>query len=193
MQGCFTRGHFKIRGRRITGFSSSGQRSCRTRFFPSGCKLHLNSSYHCRAMATTMTVLGWSAEYAFDATLIRNRVPGSAGVYEICQSAEYPRYFGRTKTLKIGISKGNLQQELLNHFIRHAAANRLTRIRNRPGINVTFRYALLLPETVAATEKSLLREFEDVHWDLPALNSTRGYERGEDRRYCEAGEASQQI
>lgn len=91
------------------------------------------------------------------------------------------------------MSKGNLQQELLNHFIRHVAANRLTRIRKRSGLNITFRYALPSPETVAATEKGLLREFEDVHWDLPALNSTRGYDRGEDRHYCEAGEASQQI
>jgi len=90
------------------------------------------------------------------------------------------------------MSKGNLLQELLNHFIRHVAANRLTRIRNQPGINVTFRYVLISPETVTAAEKSLLRDFEDVHWELPALNSTRGYERGEDRHYCKAGEANQQ-
>lgn len=40
-------------------------------------------------------------------------------------------------------------------------------------------------EYADTAEKRLLREFEDAHWELPLLNSTRGYERGEDRHYCD--------
>jgi len=137
-------------------------------------------------MATTTSVLAWSTDYEFDAKVIRDRVPVMSGIYEVLQSTEYPRYHGSTKTLKIGMSKVNLQQELLNHFIRHTAANRLSRIRSRSGLKVTFRYALAPVETAASLEKHLLQRFEDAHWELPVLNSTRGYERGEDRHYCEA-------
>jgi hypothetical protein len=112
-------------------------------------------------------------------------VPNSSGVYEVLQSSDYPRYRGSAKTLKIGMSNASLQKELLNHFVRHAVANRLTRIRNLPGLTITFHYTLLSVEPAATLEKRLLRAFEDAHWELPLLNSTRGYERGKDRHYCD--------
>ena len=34
-------------------------------------------------------------------------------------------------------------------------------------------------------ESELLRQFEDRHWDLPVLNSTRGYGRDTDKHYRE--------
>jgi len=127
--------------------------------------------------------INWSAEYVLTRESVENRAPIDSGVYEILQSVEYPRFEGRTCTLKIGRSKTGLKSELLNHFGRHVAANRLERIRLRQGIQVMFRFAVLGPDAIALAEKTLLRQFEDRHWDLPVLNSQRGYLRGEDRHY----------
>jgi hypothetical protein len=127
-----------------------------------------------------MNQVQWSDEWAFIKENV-NRVPESAGIYEILQSSPYPRYKGETCIVKIGSSEKNLCQELHNHFTRHTAANRISRIR---GIcKVSFRYKLAPAGEVEGLEKQLLREFEDEHWDLPVCNSTRGYGRGEDIRY----------
>jgi len=131
-------------------------------------------------------ITGWSQEIVFSTEDVVRDAPSSSGIYEILQSTEYPRYRGKTRILKIGCSRANLQAELLNHLRRHTAANRLARIQNSPGITISFKYAILGPQVVQAEEKALLRSFEDEHWDLPLLNSTRGYDRGEDRHYREA-------
>jgi hypothetical protein len=136
-------------------------------------------------MASATIPLLWSGKHEFEIAVIRQRVPNEPGVYELLQSSNYPRYRGLTRTLKIGMSNASVQQELLNHFVRHAVANRLTRIRNVPGLKVTFHYAPLSAEPAATVEKRLPRELEGAHWDLPLLNSTRGYERGKDRDYCD--------
>lgn len=125
----------------------------------------------------------WSQEFVFSKEVIRQNVPTSPGIYEILQLPEYQRYEGRTRVLKIGQSGSDLQAELLNHFARHTAANRLARIQKRPGVQVTFKHMILDPEDAQREEKSFLRQFEDEHWDLPLLNSTRGYDRDEDRHY----------
>jgi len=128
-------------------------------------------------------VLNWSDEYQFRKKNINQHAPAAAGVYEILQSIEYLRYKGPTRTLKVGMSKSNLCQELLNHIVRHTSANRLSRIRRRGGALVTFRYATLSPGDTIAAEKRLLCDFEDRHWDLPVLNRQRGYQREEDSHY----------
>ena len=125
----------------------------------------------------------WSPEHPFTRESIVRHAPVSSGVYEVLQSVEYPRYEGKTRVLKIGKSESDLQAELLNHLDRHTAANRLVRGRLRPGIEISFRYSILSPQDATDTEGVLLREFEDEHWDLPMLNSQRGYGRGEDRHY----------
>ena len=130
-------------------------------------------------------VTGWSQEIFFPAEALRQNVPSASGVYEIIQSTEYPRYRGKTRILKIGCSRADLQAELLNHLRRHTVANRLARIQRSPGITVSFKYATLALEIVQDGEKALLRSFEDEHWDLPLLNSARGYDRDEDRHYRE--------
>lgn len=130
-------------------------------------------------------VTDWSQEIPLSADAIRQNVPSASGVFEIIQSTEYPRYKGKTRVLKIGCSKGDLCAELLNHLGRHTAANRLTRIRRSLGIAVSFRYATIRREIVSDRERALLRSFEDEHWDLPLLNSTRGYGRDEDKHYRE--------
>jgi len=127
--------------------------------------------------------LNWSDEFEFRQESIDRYVPVAAGVYEILQSIEYPRYQSTTRVLKIGMSQSDLCQELSNHVIRHTSANRLSRIRRREGVLVSFKYASLSPADAVAAEKQLLRDFEDRHWDLPVLNSQRGYKRGEDRHY----------
>jgi hypothetical protein len=53
------------------------------------------------------------------------------------------------------------------------------------GLQLSFKYAVTAEALAVSTEKSLLRDFEDEHWDLPLLNSTRGYERGADGHYRE--------
>lgn len=128
----------------------------------------------------------WSQEFPFAPQSIRRHTPVLPGVYEILQSSEYPRYAGSTRVLRIGMSKGNLRQELLNHLERHSVANRLARIRKRKELSLTFRFATAVPGEADSAEKQLLREFEDEHWDLPLLNSQRGYERGQDRSYKES-------
>ena len=127
--------------------------------------------------------INWSAEYPLTRESAENYAPLDSGVYEILQSAEYPRYKGMTRTLYIGQSITGLKSELLNHFGRHVVANRLERIRLREGIQVAFRFAVLSPDATTRAEKTLLRQFEDRHWDLPVLNSQRGYPRGGDRHY----------
>jgi hypothetical protein len=127
--------------------------------------------------------LNWSAEFPFTPEAIRQNAPTAPGIYEILQSMEYPRYESKTRVLEIGMSDGDVRQELLNHVQRHTTANRLARIRKRQGLSVTFRYVALAVAEAGAEEKLLLREFEDRHWDLPVLNSQRGYARGEDRHY----------
>jgi hypothetical protein len=135
--------------------------------------------------------LYWSAEIQLDPSAITRAVPHRAGVYRILQSAEYPRYRGTTRVLKIGKSLKDLCEEVLNHAQRHTAANRLNRVRRRANISVTVVFAETSPEAASECERRLLRSFEDDHWDLPVLNSQRGYERGSDAHYCEpqGGEA----
>ena len=131
-----------------------------------------------------MTTLDWSEEIPFDESIIGNKVPrDAAGVYEFLQSEEYPRYQGSTRVLKIGMSKTDLRKEIMNHFQRHTVANRLDRIRNIPKIKVSVKFAVVAVENATKIEDNLLREFEDKHWDLPVLNSQRGYSRGEDKHY----------
>lgn len=125
----------------------------------------------------------WSREYPFDRASIQENVPDGPGVYEILQSEAYPRYQGETRVLKIGMTKASLRDELLNHLTRHTSANRLTRIRRRPGIHVMFRCLCIDQEEARAVEGQLLQKFEESHWEVPALNSTRGYARGTDKHY----------
>ncbi|MEE9214036.1 MAG: hypothetical protein V3U54_04460 [Thermodesulfobacteriota bacterium] len=125
--------------------------------------------------------LNWSQEYTLDSKGIKN-APHSAGVYKIYQDAEYSRYRGMTRLLKIGMSKSDLQQELGNHLQRHTVANRLKRILKEH--KITFRYATTTPDDAPLNEKELLRSFEDEFWDIPVCNSTRGYSRGEDVHYA---------
>lgn len=126
--------------------------------------------------------LNWSSEYPFERNSLKNvlEVPG---VYQILQSDKYQRYKGTTRVLKIGASKSNLRSEIENHFIRHTAANRLARIRNQKGVRITFMCVLTDSGNAIKLEKHLLKIFEDYHWELPLLNSTRGYIRGEDSHY----------
>ena len=60
----------------------------------------------------------WSAEIPFTPKAIENQVPDKAGVYQILQSVEYPRYEGKTRVLEIGKSDSNLKDEISNHFVR---------------------------------------------------------------------------
>lgn len=127
--------------------------------------------------------LQWSAEIPFGQDAIIREVPHSAGLYQILQGSEYPRYRGSTRVLKIGQSDRDLCGELLNHFQRHTAANRLIRIRRQTDLVVTVVFAKTDGTAASAHERELLRAFEDTHWDLPVLNSQRGYERGADGHY----------
>jgi len=122
----------------------------------------------------------WSKEYPLDRDGIRN-APPTAGVYEILQVNEYPRYKFTTRIIKIGKSQQNLMQELENHLQRHTAANRIKRIKK--ALEVSYRYRITALDEAPRIEKTLLKEFEDKHWDLPVLNSTRGYGRNEDSHY----------
>jgi hypothetical protein len=125
----------------------------------------------------------WSAEIPFDQSSVRAKVPQKPGVYEIRQSPPYGRYAGTTNVIKIGESDSDLQAEILNHFVRHTAANRLARIRTLPGLVVTVAFVELSAAEAGLEEARLLREFEDRHFDLPVLNSQRGYARDADRHY----------
>ena len=127
----------------------------------------------------------WSQEFLFNESTIENQVPRKPGVYRFLQSEEYPRYRGNTRVLKIGISQTDLREEIKNHFQRHTAANRLLRIRNQIEIIVNVDYLVDFVGTATEIERKLLQEFEVEHWDLPILNSQRGYARGEDRHYKE--------
>ncbi len=126
--------------------------------------------------------LGWSAEIPFEGKAIESMIPHKAGVYRILQLDEYPRYRGLTRILKIGTSKGSLQQELLNHLTGHTAANRLARLR-QDGETITGSFVVQPRELASAQESRLLQTFEDEHWELPLLNGQRGYARGTDAHY----------
>jgi len=104
-------------------------------------------------------------------------------VYELRQSQAYARYSGSTNVSKIGKSDSNLRAEILNHFVRHTAANRLARLRSLPALVVTVAFAELSAAEAGPEEARLLREFEDRHFDLPVLNSQRGYSRDADGHY----------
>jgi hypothetical protein len=127
--------------------------------------------------------IDWSGEVPFEQSGVDREVPEEPGVYQILQNEDYSRYKGETRVLKIGKSDGSLRKEIANHFVRHTAANRLARVRNRPGIEVSIVFAVLPRELTAQAEAALLRKFEDDHWDLPVLNSQRGYGRNDDVRY----------
>ena len=127
--------------------------------------------------------LAWSSEFPFSTQSIDSNAQNAPGVYEILQRNPYSRYRGVTRILKIGMSKKDLRDELRNHVDRHTAANRLARVWGQSGMSVSFRYSILQPDAAAKAEKALLKNFEDIHWDLPVLNSQRGYARGEDNHY----------
>jgi hypothetical protein len=120
-------------------------------------------------------------EWPFTRESIAAHAPPSAGVYEILQSEPYPRYTGTSRILEIGMSRSSLYLELLNHFAAHTAANRLARIRARDGIAITFRSKSTDSAAAKSWEKVLLQLFEREHWDLPVLNSQRGFARGADK------------
>ena len=126
------------------------------------------------------TPLHWSLEIPFRQDEVVRAVPHSAGVYQVLQGSEYPRYRGSTRVLKIGQSDRDLCGKILNHFQRHTAANRLTRVRGQTDLIVTVVFAKTDGASAGAHEGQLLRAFEDAHWDLPLLNSQRGYGRGAD-------------
>ena len=125
----------------------------------------------------------WSQEVAFVEKAIDAAVPASPGVYQILQDRRYARYRGHTRILKIGKADTSLRAEICNHFIRHTAANRLARVRAQPGVVVSIVFTSLPQEEVGQTETQLLCDFEDEFWDVPVLNSQRGYSRGTDRHY----------
>ena len=126
--------------------------------------------------------MDWSQEYQLDKEGIKN-APEAPGVYQILQDKGYNRYKGTTRILKIGMSKSNLRKELNNHLQGHTVANRIKRIR-RGGRNITYQYVVTTADNVEPDEKALLRQFEEDFWDLPTLNSTRGYGRGEDNHFA---------
>jgi len=105
-------------------------------------------------------------------------------VYKILQSVPYPRYCKKTKILKIGMSKTSLQNEILNHIHRHTVANRLIRIQGRRNIEIFVQWCECNENEAVQLEIELLKCFEDKHWDLPVLNSKRGYMRGADEHYA---------
>lgn len=119
----------------------------------------------------------WKGEFPLTLDGISN-APDVPGVYRIKQSEEYWRYKGFTRVLKIGKSDKSLQEELRNHLNRHTAANRIKRIKN-DALEVTLDYKVLSSDNTDSYEKELLRNSENEHWDLLALNSTRGYKRRE--------------
>ena len=121
----------------------------------------------------------WSQELAFERSVIRG-IAATPGVYRILQSRSYPRYRGCTRTLKIGMSRSGLRSEILNHFNRHAVANRLKRLQSQDGIEVTVEFLETTAEMAPLIEKDLLIAFEEEHFDLPLLNSARGHKRGAD-------------
>jgi hypothetical protein len=113
------------------------------------------------AEAPTNDELRWSVELPFERQRIQRDVPHRAGVYQIMQSEGYPRSPEATRVLKIGKADKNLGDELRNHFQRHIAANRLTRIRNRFGISVTVVLVETSSEVASTCAQPLLRSFED--------------------------------
>jgi len=123
-----------------------------------------------------------SQEYRLNKEGIK-KAPEAPGVYQILQDKGYNRYKGTTRILKIGMSKSNLRKELKNHLQRHTAANRIKRIR-RDGRIITYQYVVTTADNVEPDEKALLRQFEEDFWDLPTLNSNRGYGRGEDNHFA---------
>jgi len=125
----------------------------------------------------------WSEEVAFAPSAVGNDIPDSPGIYEILQNLPYQRYRGQTRILKIGETDTSLRAEVGNHFARHAVANRLARVRNGSGVRVSVVFATLSREQAGQAEAELLRTFEDEHWDLPVLNSQRGYARGTDAHF----------
>ena len=127
--------------------------------------------------------LEWSGETELARDSLQRAVPCSPGVYRILQSSPYPRYRGTTRVLKLGKCDCDLRRESLNHLQRHTAANRLARVQNQVGIRVTVAVALTDSASAGEHETAPLREFEDSHWDLPVLNSQRGYGRGADAHY----------
>lgn len=135
-----------------------------------------------RQSSVMVSAASWSPETPFERKAIESTIPHSAGVYRILQQDEYPRYQGRTRILKIGMSETSLQQEILNHLSVHTAANRLERLRQAGSI-VTVSHVVLTRDLASPEENSLLRAFEDEHWELPLLNAKRGYERGADAHY----------
>jgi hypothetical protein len=122
-------------------------------------------------------------EIPFEKDEIAAQVADKPGIYEILQDKEYARYIGKTRILKIGISCSSLRRELLNHFKRHTAANRLARILSSGTARVTVVFAMVDEKETAEAEELLLRRFEDAHWDLPVLNSQRGYKRAKDTHF----------
>ena len=122
----------------------------------------------------------WSKEHPLERNGIRN-APRTAGVYVILQVDEYPRYKFTTRIIEIGKSQQDLMQELENHLQRHTAANRIKRIKKES--QVSYRCRSTASDEAPGTEKTLLNELEDRHWDIPVLNSTRGYSRNADSHY----------
>jgi hypothetical protein len=120
----------------------------------------------------------WSEKRALDKENIKE-APDAAGIYRITQATDYDRYNGKTNILEIGMSKKNLRNELENHLSRHTTANRLAGIRNKHPVF----FECSRVNNPKVWEDCLLRDFEDKYWDLPVLNSNRGYDRNEDIHY----------
>src|SRR3989337_3051634 len=89
-----------------------------------------------------MKMIPWSQPIPFEQQEIQLNVPQTPGVYRIIQTFQYSRFRGSTPSLKIGSSRTDLRQEILNHFQRHTAANRLARIRGQQDVTVQVQYSV---------------------------------------------------
>ena len=87
--------------------------------------------------------------------------------------------------LKIGMSKSDLREEIMNIFQQHNVANWLAKIRKRSKILVTVDFIKNTVGKVIEIERELLQKFEDEHLGLPITNSQRGYARSQDKHYKE--------
>lgn len=143
--------------------------------------ISLRKKYMCYAISD-LNSKKWSTEFEFTRKSIKQNLPVVSGIYMLLQSEYYRRYKGKTRILKIGKSI-NLRHEIENHLNIHTCTNRIHRIKKYNKQKIFFKFMLVDNEKIDEKEKSLLIEFEDEFWDLPFLNSQRGYVRGEDLKY----------
>jgi hypothetical protein len=118
--------------------------------------------------------IGWSEWILLNGNNVKN-IPDFPGVYEIrIKDKEFSRLKGSTSIIYIGCTEKRGLKKRINGLVggRHIAKERIKTIVKELQVEMEFRF--LVDFGASQIEAELLREYQDLHLELPPCNHNVG-------------------